>query len=73
VSVNGRVVNSFGVLGTGGYQVEDDTGKIFVISTSGVPSKGSRVEVRGKVMNGVTVMGRSLGTALRESRHKIKD
>src|SRR5690348_4522510 len=43
VSVEGNVTSSFGALGTGGYQIDDGTGKIFVISTgSGVPSKGSR-------------------------------
>jgi len=73
VTVSGRVVNSFGFMGTGGYQIEDDTGKLYVISNSGVPTKGTQVEVKGRVMNGVTVMGRSFGTALREHRHKIKD
>ena len=72
VTVNGRVINSFGFMGTGGYQIEDDTGKLYVISSTGVPSKGTQVEVRGTVMNGVTVMGRAFGTALREHRHKVK-
>ena len=73
VRVEGSVTNSFGALGAGGYQVDDGTGKIFVISTgSGVPSKGSRVLVSGMVMNGATFMGKSYGTAIRERDHKVR-
>ena len=72
VSVEGRVTNSFGALGTGGYQVDDGTGKIYVISHSGVPSKGAVVKVRGRVQSGVTVMGKAFGTALFEDRHKVR-
>jgi hypothetical protein len=74
VRVEGNVTNSFGALGTGGYQVSDGTGSIYVLSTgSGVPSKGSRVQVTGTVMNGATVMGRSYGTAIREYHHKVRN
>ncbi|MGH9661790.1 MAG: hypothetical protein ACRD96_24800 [Bryobacteraceae bacterium] len=73
VTVEGTVTNSFGALGTGGYQVDDGTGRIFVVSTgSGVPSKGSRVAVSGRVISGATVMGKAFGTSIRESRHKVK-
>jgi hypothetical protein len=71
VHVNGTVVTSFGALGTGGYQVQDNTGKIYVLSSTGVPASGSRVTVTGTVINGVTVMGRSFGTTIREQHHKI--
>jgi hypothetical protein len=58
VHVNGTVTNSVGVLGTGGYQLEDETGKIYVVSRSGVPSRGSRVKVTGVVSpRGVQVLG----------------
>ena len=73
VKVEGTVTNAFGALGTGGYQVDDGTGKIFVISAgSGVPSKGSRVSVNGRVQSGATIMGKSFGTSIRESSHKVK-
>src|SRR6266404_8433493 len=73
VRVEGSVTNAFGALGAGGYQVDDGTGKIYVISTgSGVPSKGSRVLVSGTVINGATVMGKSYGTAIREHNHKVQ-
>ncbi len=72
VRVEGRVTSAFGALSTGGYQVEDDTGKIVVISNQGIPSKGSRVVVSGRVMEGITLMGRSYGTAIQEHDHQVR-
>lgn len=72
VRVTGTVVNSFGVLGKGGYQIEDDSGKIYIISATGVPSKGARVTVHGRVMPGATVLGKPIGTAIREQSHKLR-
>jgi hypothetical protein len=72
VSVSGTVTNSIGVLGTGGYQIEDDTGKIYVLSQSGVPSRGSRVKVTGTVSPGAQVLGASVGTVIRERSHRVK-
>src|SRR5689334_21656060 len=65
VTVSGRVVNSVGVLGTGGYQIEDGSGRIYVISRSGVPSRGSVVRVTGTVTPGVQVLGSAVGVAIR--------
>ena len=72
VHVNGTVVTSVGILGTGGYQIDDGTGKIFVVSRSGVPSGGSRVSVTGSVIPGAEVLGRAMGTAIREESHKVR-
>jgi hypothetical protein len=71
VRVNGTVTTSFGALGKGAYQIEDSSGKIYVLSASGVPNKGSRVAVTGTVFSGVNIAGQSLGTAIRESHHKL--
>jgi hypothetical protein len=72
VRVEGRVTNSMGALGTGGYQVDDGTGKIYVLSSRGVPNKGASVKVTGRVISGVSFMGRSFGTAIREEHHKVR-
>jgi hypothetical protein len=72
VSVSGRVTNSVGVLGTGGYQIEDETGRIYVLSKTGVPSRGSRVRVTGTVTPGATVLGQPLGVAIHEEHHTVK-
>ena len=72
VHVTGTVTNSVGLLGTGGYQLEDETGKIYVISRAGVPSRGARVTVTGTVMPGAQVLGQSVGVTIREQSHHVK-
>jgi hypothetical protein len=72
VKVEGTVTGGMGILGTGGYQVEDPTGKIYVISSTGVPSRGSRVAVTGRVIGGANIMGHPVGTAIREGHHKVR-
>jgi hypothetical protein len=72
VHVDGTVVNSVGLLGTGGYQIDDGTGKIIVISRRGVPSRGSRVVVTGRVSQGAEVLGQSVGVTIREESHKVR-
>ena len=72
VHVTGTVTNSVGLMGKGGYQLEDQTGKIYVISGSGVPSRGSRVTVTGRVLPGAEVLGTAVGVAIREDSHKVK-
>jgi hypothetical protein len=72
VHVDGTVVNSVGLLGTGGYQIDDGTGKIIVISRRGVPSSGSRVAVTGRVSQGAEVLGQSVGVTIREESHKVR-
>ena len=72
VRVNGTVTNSVGVLGTGGYQLDDGSGRIYVISRRGVPSRGSRVEVKGVVEPGVQLLGNPLGVAIKEEAHRVR-
>ena len=72
VHVDGTVVTSVGLLRTGGYQIDDGTGKIYVVSRSGVPSSGSQVSVTGRVMPGAEVLGQALGTAIVEESHSVK-
>jgi hypothetical protein len=72
VHVDGTVVTSVGLLRTGGYQIDDGTGKIYVLSRAGVPSSGSRVLVTGSVIPGAEVLGQALGTAIMEQSHSLK-
>jgi hypothetical protein len=72
VTVEGRVTNVVGAFVAGVYEVEDESGKIYVLSSRGVPTKGARVKVEGNVTPGVNVMGRSFGTTIRESNHKVR-
>ena len=69
VGVAGTVTDSYGVPFVGGaYEIDDGTGKIWVVSESrGVPSKGARVGVKGRVFSGPALRGRTFGTAIRET------
>ncbi|HZQ90802.1 MAG TPA: OB-fold nucleic acid binding domain-containing protein [Terriglobales bacterium] len=71
VSVSGTVTQSYGALGTGAYELEDGSGKIWVISENyGTPSRGARVGVTGSVIQGASFGGRTFGLALRETRRR---
>ena len=79
VGITGNVVRSFSVLGTGAYQVDDGTGKIWVVAKKNVPREGARVGVKGKIQDGFNLGGlvklpevvRS-GMVMIESDHRAK-
>jgi hypothetical protein len=70
VHIRGTVDDSIGVLGHGAYKVSDGTGSIWVISRTGLPGRGARIDVEGSIFQGAQLAGQSLGTALRETRHR---
>ena len=79
VGITGNVVRSFSVLGTGAYQVDDGTGKMWVVAKNNVPREGARVGVKGKIQDGFNLGGlvklpevvRS-GMVMIESDHRAK-
>jgi len=72
VGLVGTVTDSYGVLGNGIYELDDGTGRIWVATTHGVPSKGTRVGVSGQVYTGIQYGGRTYGTGLKEEHRKTK-
>src|SRR5437879_9749823 len=71
VAVSGNVTNSFGALGSGAYEVDDGTGKIWVLSESyGVPGNGAHVNVVGNLVNSITFGGRSFANAIRQTKRR---
>ena len=52
VSLTGNVVESYSATGRGFYRIDDATGRLWVFSTRGVPRKGARVSVKGKIYDG---------------------
>lgn len=70
VVVKGTVTNSFSALVTGAYELDDGTGKLWVLANGGVPAKGTRVGARGNVETGFSFGGRNFGTILREKERK---
>jgi hypothetical protein len=72
VLIIGNVTNSFGALGEGAYELNDDTGKIWVVTHRGVPAKGARVGTVGRYLQGVNWGGRNLASALEETDRKVR-
>ena len=73
VTIEGRVTDSYGVLGEGAYEIDDGTGRIWVVAERAVPARGSYVEAKGHVVTGFVYRGRNLAAAIRETGRKAKD
>ena len=68
VSVRGKVQETLTIPGiqTGIYQIKDNSGQIWVISSHQIPKRGERVLVKGTVSTGIEVLGKKFGTVIRE-------
>ena len=83
VTVRGTVTESTSVLGNGAYRITDDEQGLWVVTRSGAPRKGARVEVTGRLQDGYDLSafgaGRRLpaslqdGLVLVESSHKARN
>jgi hypothetical protein len=74
VSVTGVVTSSWGIplVPFQLYKVDDGSGEITVVSRSGrSPSKGARVQVKGKINEIGVFGGQSIGLHLQESDRRI--
>ena len=82
VKLSGEVVDSYSLANRGAYQIDDGTGRLWVVSEHGVPRKSARVTVTGKVQEGFNFgslgdliklpPGIAAGMVLLESSHKAK-
>ena len=72
IAIAGRVTDSYGLMGAGGYEIDDGTGRIWVATTRGVPSRGATVGAKGYVRSGLTFGGRTFGTVIEETERHIK-
>lgn len=72
VTVAGKVTGlSVGALNMGLYEIDDGTGKLYVLSSSrGAPSKDTTVGVKGTIIPTFTFLGRNYATVLQESDRK---
>jgi hypothetical protein len=71
VGIKGQVTSSYGALGNGVYEVDDGTGRLWVLSEGyGVPGKGANVKVVGRLAEAVTWGGRGFATALRQTERR---
>ena len=72
VGIAGRVTDSYGVLGAGAYEIDDGTGRMWVATRRGVPSRGAHVGAKGYVHNGFSFAGRSFGTVMEETDRRSR-
>ena len=71
VTIAGRVANSFGGLGTGVFELQDETGRMWVFSEKyGVPGRDARIAVTGRVEQGFAFGGRNFAVILRETQRR---
>jgi hypothetical protein len=73
VRIAGEVTRSVGVLGYGGYQVDDGTGTLTVVVEGGgaTPRVGAEVGVEGTFRSAFT-LGPVTAAVLMEKRHKVR-
>ena len=71
VVIAGHVTTSFGLLGSGVFEVDDGSGRMWVYSQSyGVPGNGAKVAVRGRLEQGFSFGGRNFATILKETERR---
>jgi hypothetical protein len=69
VQVEGTVTRSAGVLGIGGYELDDGTGQIFVVAQgTGVPAQGLRTKVKGTFEPIFSFGGRSVAAIVQSAQ-----
>ena len=76
VQIGGHVTKSYStnliITDLGAYQLDDGTGRVWVISHNGVPREGDTVGVKGKVDSGLKFGGEVLGVLIREEERRIQ-
>ena len=72
IGLIGTVTDSYGVMGNGVYELDDGTGRIWVVTQRGVPSRGARIAVSGRVYTGLQYGGRNYGLGLKEEHRETK-
>jgi hypothetical protein len=76
VIVAGRVTRvidpTSGLLGLSAYQVEDPTGKIWVISRNGAPAVGREVGLKGRIRQDFKFGSEVLGAVLNEVERRTR-
>jgi len=78
IAVVGTVVRSISILGTGGYEIDDGTGKLWVVCKKGAPRKDAKIVVIGTIRDGYDLSAFRLpdllgtGIVMIEKSHKAR-
>jgi hypothetical protein len=69
ITISGQASDSFGAMGNGIFQIDDGSGRIWVVSQNfGIPGNGAKVAVTGRVQQGISFGGRTFGTVLMQTQ-----
>lgn len=77
IAIAGTVRDSYGVSipGTevrgGVYKIDDGTGSFWVISRDTVPTKGTKIGVKGRIGSGINWNGKNYGLGMYEQDRRI--
>jgi hypothetical protein len=55
VTLKGTVVDSYSIMDRGAYEISDGTGRLWIVSSHGVPRTGASVKVSGTVREGMNL------------------
>jgi hypothetical protein len=76
VAVSGRVTRvldpSAGLLNLAAYQIEDKSGRIWVISRSGAPTVGREVSLKARIRQDASLGGELFGSILSEVERNVR-
>jgi hypothetical protein len=70
ITVAGRVVNSFATADAGAFELDDGTGRLWVLRNNNLPAHNSSVTVTGRIEQGFSFAGRTFIVILRETRER---
>jgi hypothetical protein len=74
VNISGTVTDKYWIdilgLKGGAYQIDDESGKIWVITEQEPPAKGEKASVKGTVSTAGKIGDRSFGTVITETIEK---
>ena len=72
-TLEGTVVRSYGLWKWGAFELDDSTGRIWVISDNTTPSQGSRVQVHGRALSAFNLPFINFtGTVFQEESRKAR-
>lgn len=76
VQIAGEVTKSYSanliITDIGAYQIDDGSGRVWVVSRSGVPREGAKVGIKGRVDSGLKLGGETLGVLVREEERRVR-
>jgi hypothetical protein len=68
ITLRGKVVNQMGALGVGGYELQDGSGSLWVLTQSGIPEMQQEIFVTGEPNEGIAIAGQTLGVTIQEQQ-----